>query len=193
MAHKYTKEDYIKAKNGPKIKREKSYWIRENNLEIVQIKNCPPITNRHSREEHLAIRIFNNYRGKEHKELGEILDYQIPLKNAQSDAGLGKFDLIARKDNVLQLIELKYPTNTESCASAIYEISTYAEQVDLDKLCSDFKCPPHIPQKVVLISKNSSTYRGYVKKHKQLAKDMEVEILVLEEIFPELADLFCKE
>jgi hypothetical protein len=66
-------------------------------------------------EEHLALALFNKY-GPGQSPLSvtkgaalHFLDYQVPLKARQGDAGLGKVDLLAiQHPNRLAVVELKY-------------------------------------------------------------------------------------
>lgn len=71
--------------------------------------------------------------------LGEVLDYQIPLKNTQKNKA-GKIDLVSfNKDaKKFHLIELKYNGNNETLLRAILEIYTYSKLVDKKKLLDDF-------------------------------------------------------
>jgi hypothetical protein len=72
--------------------------------------------------------------------LGDILDYQIPLKDTRNDKGLGKIDLISfnKKLCSLFMIELKYENNHETLLRAVLEAYTYFKVVDKTKLKDDF-------------------------------------------------------
>ncbi|MCH8942111.1 MAG: hypothetical protein IIA48_06710 [Bacteroidetes bacterium] len=72
-------------------------------------------------------------------ELGEIKDYQIPLKDTKADKGLGKIDLISYNDEtkILYLIELKYEGSDETLLRASLESYTYFKIVDKTKLIKD--------------------------------------------------------
>lgn len=69
--------------------------------------------------------------GKLFDPIGEIIDYQVPLKTpgASDNSGLGKIDLLSRNDDTLYLLEVKEPDNTESPLRAILEIHTYWKQL----------------------------------------------------------------
>jgi hypothetical protein len=71
--------------------------------------------------------------------LGLIKDFQIPLKNAIANKGLGKIDLISfnEETKTLYLIELKYEGNKETLLRASLESYTYYKIVDKVKLIND--------------------------------------------------------
>lgn len=77
-------------------------------------------------------------------DLGNILDYQIPMKDTRNDKGLGKIDLVSfnKKTKSLYLIELKYEKNPETLLRAVLEGYTYYKIVDKTKLINDF-CNNH--------------------------------------------------
>jgi hypothetical protein len=86
-------------------------------------------------EENFAKRLY----GLNFDKLGEIIDYQVPLKNKSGDEGIGKIDLISYYDTeqYLYLIELKFGDNKETLLRAILESYTYFKIIDQDKLISD--------------------------------------------------------
>jgi hypothetical protein len=74
------------------------------------------------REEHLAIAIFNRFRGEERLAITSgrtlrMLDYQLPLKARQGDKGVGKVDLFAVDDDGRPVVlELKVESpRSRSC------------------------------------------------------------------------------
>jgi len=88
-------------------------------------------------EKLLAIALFNS--DTEYC-FGEIIDYQVPLKENQSDK-FGEIDLVAKKDRSLKLIELKIKgRNEETLLRALIEIYTYYKLINnsLDKFVIDF-------------------------------------------------------
>jgi len=111
-------------------RNSKSYLTISHQNRPVEIKE----TNRE--EEKCAKRLFN----KKTIHIGEVIDFQIPLKDKQSDK-LGKIDLMTfNKNNLtLYLIELKYGKNKETLLRAILEAHTYCEIIDEDKLKNDYK------------------------------------------------------
>ncbi len=71
---------------------------------------------------------------------GKIIDYQVPLKEKQSDK-FGEIDLVAQKDRSLKLIELKINgKNKETLLRALLEVYTYYKLINnsLDKFVGDF-------------------------------------------------------
>lgn len=114
----------------PKITRASSYKTPRHDQITIDLAK----SNRH--ENIFAKRIF----GLEFNELGKILEYEIPLRNDNTDKGLKAFDLLSYKedDNCLYLIELKYLGSKETLLRAILECYTYLKIVDHKKLISDF-------------------------------------------------------
>lgn len=110
------------------ISRENSYQRQNHN---GTTKN--PSSNRI--EERIALSMFE----KSYTHIGEILDYQIPLKNKQSDKNVGKIDLLAFDEQVLRLLELKVPESKETLLRCVLEANTYLRIVDKKKLINDFR------------------------------------------------------
>ena len=69
--------------------------------------------------------------GKTFDFIGEVIDYQVPLKatSGGDDSGLGKIDLLTRTDDTAYLLEVKEPNNSESPLRAILEIYIYWRQL----------------------------------------------------------------
>ncbi|MBP7088790.1 MAG: hypothetical protein KBB01_05790 [Candidatus Omnitrophica bacterium] len=124
--------------------------------------------------------------------LGEILDFQIPLKNKKSDKA-GKIDLVSYKhDNlpVSYIIELKYSNNKETLLRSVLEITTYYCQLNKDKFLKSFEKFRNLTKedikKAVLLMKGASAYyeakEELTKKPKltELIKKLGVEIFLLE-------------
>lgn len=116
---------------GLQVTRSASYKIGHNG----QIKS---VTNRD--EEHLAKVIFNTFKNEKEKPLGEMLDYQVPLKNTRTDDA-GKIDLISYDGETLYLIELKNGNSSETLLRCMMEIATYAQVIDTVKLLADYSLP----------------------------------------------------
>jgi len=98
---------------------------------------------------------------KKFDEIGEILDYQVPLKNKRSDTGVGKIDLISKTENTIWLLELKIETNKESVLRCILEIATYYQLLSNSKFLESYD--PEFPsqsiidiKKGILVAKGSS-------------------------------------
>lgn len=92
-------------------------------------------TNR--QEEIFAKELFNSKR--EFANLGEIFEYQIPLKDKQEDKA-GKIDLISYSENPKSacIIELKFGYNKETLLRAVLEISTYYHQLSQENFLDSF-------------------------------------------------------
>lgn len=73
--------------------------------------------------------------------VGEIIDYQTPLKNIQKDKA-GKIDLLAYDGKTLRILELKEPDSKETMLRCVLEGYTYLRTVNQSKLLSDFELPP---------------------------------------------------
>lgn len=68
--------------------------------------------------------------GKTFEAVGQVLDYQIPLKSNLADCGgMGKADLLSRKEETAYLLEVKAPESAESPLRAVMEIYTYWQQL----------------------------------------------------------------
>ena len=97
-------------------------------------------TNRN--EEHLAIAIFNAYRPpsdgirlSDSRKL-QILDYQMPLKARQTDAGVGKVDLFGLlSTGEACIIELKAAGSRDTPLEAMIEVLGYAAIVEANLDC----------------------------------------------------------
>lgn len=72
--------------------------------------------------------------------VGEIIDYQTPLKNVRTDKA-GKIDILAYDGTTLRILELKEPDSDETMLRCVLEGYTYLKTVDRAKLLADFKLP----------------------------------------------------
>lgn len=92
-------------------------------------------------EEHLARVLLGWNLGT----LGEVIDYQVPLKSRKLDRA-GKIDVLSLCRNgdggILNLIELKTYGNQDSLLRAVLEIATYARTIDSGKLLRDYGLTP---------------------------------------------------
>lgn len=90
-------------------------------------------------EEISAMKLFKQCGdGCELDYIGEIIDYQTPLKNKKTDDA-GKIDLLSVKDDTVFILELKKEDSVETMLRCVLEGFTYLQIVDKDKLISDFK------------------------------------------------------
>lgn len=96
--------------------------------------------NSNREEEIIAKKMALQSQNKPFDFIGNIIDYQTPLKNNQTDEA-GKIDLLADDGRRLIILELKKPTSTESALRCVLEGYTYLKTVDKIKLLKDF-CKP---------------------------------------------------
>jgi len=77
--------------------------------------------------------------GKHFAHVGEIVDYQVPLKHSRGKncEGMGKVDMLSVDGDTAWLLELKVPDSTEHPLRAIMEIYTYWRQLGGDA-CESF-------------------------------------------------------
>lgn len=113
--------------------------------------------NRSFTENRLAYAFANSH--FEYENIGKIVEFQIPLKyrNDIDNKGIGKIDLISRKDKNIYLIELKKHGSTESLKRAVIEIFLYSTIVSnhRDKFYADLGLPDDtIVYPTVLIPNN---------------------------------------
>ena len=72
--------------------------------------------------------------------VGQVIDYQTPLKNVRKDKA-GKIDLLAYDGTTLRILELKEPDSDETMLRCVLEGYTYLKTVDKAKLLADFDLP----------------------------------------------------
>lgn len=72
--------------------------------------------------------------------VGQVVDYQTPLKNVQKDKA-GKIDLLAYDGTTLRILELKEPDSKETMLRCVLEGYTYLKTVNQTKLLTDFGLP----------------------------------------------------
>ena len=133
-------------------------------------------------EEIMAIEIFNQ---KSLSILGEVIDYQTPLKDKLGDEA-GKIDIISYdKDNkIVYLLELKREDSKETMLRCVLEIFTYSKTLDKDKFLEDFNLPKDTKIKASpLVFFNGSQYKEMVegdnKYLKDLIKKLEIELFYI--------------
>lgn len=119
-----------KLREIPVVHREETYSPENHSKIIIDLKYS------NKNEEIFAKRLV----GLELDKLGAIKNYQIPLKDKNSDK-TGKIDLLSfnEKAKTLYIIKLKYKENEESLLRAILESYTYFKTVDQEKLIKDQK------------------------------------------------------
>ena len=127
-------DNFDEYNNGiPKITRENSYKTSSHNGDFDI--NTP------REEEKIAMEMFKQSKsGMGYDFIGEIIDYQTPLKNRRSDIA-GKIDLLSYDGTYLRVLELKKPDSDESMLRCVLEGYTYLKIVDTIKLIDDFELP----------------------------------------------------
>ena len=133
-------------------------------------------------EEIMAIEIFNQ---KLLNILGEVIDYQTPLKDKLEDEA-GKIDIISYdKDNkIVYLLELKREDSKETMLRCVLEIFTYSKTLDKDKFLEDFNLPKDTKIKASpLVFFNGSQYKEMADRDnkylKDLIKKLEIELFYI--------------
>jgi hypothetical protein len=92
-------------------------------------------------EEKIAMQMFNqSQNGIRYDFIGDIIDYQTPLKNKRADVA-GKIDLLSYDGTTLYILELKKPNSVESMLRCVLEGFTYMQTADKAKLLADFNLP----------------------------------------------------
>lgn len=125
------------------------------------------------KEEHLAQAL----KGKTLGGLGEIKEYQVPLKRSAKDEGVGKIDLVSLNGSKLYVIELKIDTSKETLLRCAMEAITYCRQANREQLMKDYHATEIIP--AVLVGKEGAQEAELQKKPTNLIhllKTLEVEI-----------------
>lgn len=126
-------------------------------------------------EEITAMKMFNFCKaGGRYDFIGEIIDYQTPLKNKSSDE-VGKVDLLAYDGSCLRLLELKKFDSTETMLRCVMEGFTYLETVDQGKLLRNFDLPTDtkvVACPFVFIGEESNPYQEMQEDRPQLRRLM---------------------
>lgn len=130
IAAEWLLQNYKLFNNIPEVKREKSYRVKGHYGKIDRITN---------RKEEITAKQLFSFSNKQFG-YGKIIDYQVPLKNKQSDKGVGKIDLLSRDDEgkCVYILELKREDNSETMLRCVLEAYTYLCTVSKDKLLNDF-------------------------------------------------------
>lgn len=126
------------------------------------------LTKTNQEEKNLAKKLFNQCKSPDgiHRTpydfIGAIIDYETPLKNSNSDKGVGKIDLLSVSDDAkcVYLLELKKNDSHESLLRCVLEAYTYSKQVDGVKLKRSFDIPENYEIKPTpLVSKNGAQWK----------------------------------
>ncbi|MDR1687075.1 MAG: hypothetical protein LBS21_00495 [Clostridiales bacterium] len=138
----------------PTISRSSSYKTASHAKKATRAK--PDNSGRE--EEWIAISMY----GKIYNGIGEILDFQVPLKDAMSDSA-GKIDLLSynKAENTAYILELKKPGSNETLLRCALEAYTYWKTVDKEKLLRDFGIEGAELRKAILIFSNCVAYKDF--------------------------------
>ena len=134
-------DEFKKELNKVAVKRESSYKTDSHNGKSNFDFNKRPKGER--REEKIAHAMFCQYQN-DATAFGTILDYQVPLKNKETDKGLGKIDLLSfiketkSKPGCVYFLELKRDSSDETLLRCLLEAYTYSKIINREKLCKDF-------------------------------------------------------
>lgn len=174
-------------------KKVKSLYDNKNIVEPIKrepkkykVKDHKPMTDKEKSLIHKQIRkeewIARSLLNEKFDDIGEIIDYQIPIKGKITDSA-GKVDLLAYNDKnkILTLIELKREDSKETMLRSILEISTYYAQINKNQLKNDFGYPSETNiQKAIFVFKESSLYKHYkdTKLVKKLIDEEELNIKI---------------
>lgn len=116
------------------------------------------------KEEHLA----QVLKGKTLDGLGEIKEYQVPLKRSAKDEGVGKIDLVSVDGSKLYVIELKVDTSEETLLRCAMEVFTYCRQANREQLMKDYHATEIVP--AVLVGKGGAQEAELREKPANLIK-----------------------
>ncbi|MBQ9968818.1 MAG: hypothetical protein IJO88_08885 [Oscillospiraceae bacterium] len=126
--------------------------------------------------------------------LGEIMDYQVPLKNTINDKA-GKIDVLSFDSNgVMRILELKRKGNREdTLLRCVLEAYTYFKRVEQEKLRSEYAAKAGAPCSCLkacpIFFEDSRQYDEYTELDarpnlKALMKALEIELILLEGTYP---------
>ncbi len=137
-------------------------------------------------EEILAKSLLN----KKIEGIGEIFDYQIPLKKSQKDTGVGKIDLVSIDGDKLRLIEIKAEDAIDTLLRCVLEAYTYSKQLDSDRFKREYTEKKEIafgneePIPTVLIPETCKAAKEFRNNEHpkviELAKKLKVNIKIFE-------------
>ena len=120
-------------------------------------------------EERIALGMFGNT----YENIGKIIDYQTPLKNARTDKHVGKIDLLSETDNEIWLIELKKYDSDETLLRCVLESYTNYKMVDTIKLKQDFGLDPEKPVRpAAIVFRDQDQHESYQKPDSSVRKLM---------------------
>lgn len=126
-------------------------------------------------EERIAMEMFNQSKsGMRYDYIGDMIDYQTPLKNKRTDES-GKIDLLAYDGSTLYILELKKPDSDESMLRCVLEGYTYLRTANLQKLLSDFGLPADTVVKACpFVFRNREQHKEMMQERPNLKRLMEL-------------------
>ena len=144
--------------NGiPRITREASYMTAGH--DGVFVADTP------REEEKIAMEMFKQSKtGVSYDYIGNIIDYQTPLKNKRTDV-TGKIDLLSYDGKTLYILELKKPDSEESMLRCVLEGFTYMQTANKEKLLDNFALPSD-----TIIKASPFVFRNK-QQHEQMTED----------------------
>ena len=125
-------------------------------------------------EEIIAIKMFLQSKQElQYEYIGQIIDYQTPLKSKRSDLA-GKIDLLSFDGKVLRVLELKKPMSEETLLRCVLEAYTYLCTVDKKKLLGDFELPANtIVKASPFVFRNGEQWKEWNEHRPMLKKLMD--------------------
>lgn len=121
-------------------------------------------------EERIALGMFGN----EYENIGKIIDYQTPLKNAHADKHIGKIDLLTETENEIWLVEVKKYDSEETLLRCILEAYTNFKTVDADKLKLDFELDQQKPLRcAAIVFRDQEQHESYQKPNSSVRRLMD--------------------
>lgn len=128
--------------------------------------------------------IARNMMGQVYPYIGEIIDYQTPLKDVLSDSP-GKIDLLSRnkEKECVYAIELKAQTSNDTLLHGILEVYTYSRIVNFEKLLVDFSLPSETTLRKAMLVYQLSLPHIHIRdtNMKSLMKKLGVDLFLLSE------------
>jgi hypothetical protein len=138
--------------------------------------------NSKSRSEYLFVHDMFHQDTDKNEVFGTLIGYQIPIGNNGVDSNAGRVDFISVIDEHLYLHEIKAVNSIESILKAILEVQTYYQQINHEKLISDFDLIGKVQgiKKAVVIFRESEAYKQMDNpKVKDLLEFFGIELFVL--------------
>ena len=116
--------------------RNKSYFVAGHDGMLTELEKSNP-SNR--KEEILAKKMHSRY----YEPVGEIIDYQVPLKDYvkdNEDRRFGKIDMLSVNEDTktIHVIEFKKPGSAETMLRCVLEGITYYRVLNKSKLKKDY-------------------------------------------------------